>query len=66
MKKLILDKIENNNAIVFEENTLPESDLELCRWRKGNKLKWKKAISAKEKKLSKTPKIVDCTNCKFK
>ncbi|CAI6356753.1 unnamed protein product [Macrosiphum euphorbiae] len=36
--KEILDKIENNNAIVFEENTLPESDLELCRWRRGNKV----------------------------
>ncbi|KAL4127486.1 hypothetical protein QTP88_011653 [Uroleucon formosanum] len=29
-------------------------------------MKWKKAISAKEKKLSKTPKIIDCTNCNFK
>jgi len=64
--KEILDKIENDNAVVFEENTLPESDVELCRWRRGNKMKWKKTISAKEKKLSKIPKIVDCTNCKFK
>ncbi|KAF0747810.1 Uncharacterized protein FWK35_00027098 [Aphis craccivora] len=64
--KEILDKIENDNAIIFEENTLPESDLPLCRWRRGDKMKWKKTISAKEKKLSKTPKIVDCTNCKFK
>lgn len=29
-------------------------------------MKWKKSIGAKEKKLSKTPKIVDCSNCKFK
>jgi len=29
--KEILDKIENDNAVVFEENTLPESDVELCR-----------------------------------
>jgi len=64
--KEILDKIENDNAIIFEENTLPESDVPLCRWRRGDKMKWKKTISAKEKKLSKTPKIVDCTNCKFK
>lgn len=63
----ILDKIENENAaIVIKEKTLPKSDVELFRWRKGDKMKWKKSICAKEKKLSKTPKIVDCSNCKFK
>lgn len=50
--KEILDKIENDNAIVFEE----KSDLELCRWRRGDKMKWKKSISAKEKSYLRHPK----------
>jgi len=61
----IIDEIENENDCTEKETTQTHNK-KLYRWRKGDKTKWKKSIVAEKKKLSKTPRIIDCSNCKFK
>ncbi|KAL5245855.1 hypothetical protein ACI65C_013263 [Semiaphis heraclei] len=57
----IIDKIENENDCTEKETTQTRNK-KLYRWRKGDKTKWKKSIVAEKKKLSKTPRIIDCSN----